>query len=272
MKIKFYAPEWGNTLPFEIFAENVKEAGYDGVEMALPFDGREKDLILKCLEKFDLELIGQYWQSFEKDINLHLENFEKYLRNLADANPIFINSQTGKDYFSFDQNKQLFDLADRISKETNVKIVHETHRGKSLFAAHIAQEYLIKIPQIKLCLDISHWCNVHESLLEDQEEAVNLAILHTDHIHSRIGHEEGPQVTDPRLPQWSVALERHLKWWDLIVSRHKKDKTNLTITTEFGPSPYMVTVEPNQTPIADQWGINVYVLNLLKQRFLCNDV
>jgi len=37
-KIKFYAPEWGNTLSFETFVQNVKAAGYDGVEMALHFD------------------------------------------------------------------------------------------------------------------------------------------------------------------------------------------------------------------------------------------
>jgi hypothetical protein len=41
MKIKFYAPEWGNILPFEFFCRNVKAAGYDGVEMALPFDLEE---------------------------------------------------------------------------------------------------------------------------------------------------------------------------------------------------------------------------------------
>lgn len=268
MKIKFYAPEWGNTLPFEIFAKNVKNAGYDGIEMALPFDSMEKDFVLNCMYKYDLEFIGQYWQSLEKDFNLHCSNYEKYLRNLADANPIFINSQTGKDYFSFNQNKQLFDLADQISHETNIKIVHETHRGKSLFAAHIAQEYLIKIPNIKLCLDISHWCNVHESLLKDQEEAVKLALLRADHLHSRIGHEQSPQVTDPRFPFWSTALEQHLKWWDTIVYRHRKEKTDLTITTEFGPSPYMVCLEPNQTPIADQWEINVYMMNLLKHRYL----
>ncbi len=267
MKIKFYAPLWGNTLPFEIFCQNVKAAGYDGVEMALPFEPNEKKEILATLQKYNLELIGQYWQSFERNLDEHAKNYEKYLTHLIEATPIFINCQTGKDYFSFEQNKRLFDLAAKLSKESGIKIIHETHRGKSLFAAHITQEYLTKIPDLRITLDISHWCNVHESLLDDQPEAVNLAIAHTDHIHSRIGHTEGPQVNDPRASEWSEVLETHLTWWDKVVETHKTNGTNLTITTEFGPTPYMPTVPFTQMPLANQWEINVYMMNLLKKRY-----
>ena len=267
MKIKFYAPLWGNTLPFETFCQNVKAAGYDGVEMALPFEPNEKQEILATLQKYNLELIGQYWQSFERNLDEHAKNYEKYLTHLIEATPIFINCQTGKDYFSFEQNKRLFDLAAKLSKESGIKIIHETHRGKSLFAAHITQEYLTKIPDLHITLDISHWCNVHESLLDDQPEAVNLAIAHTDHIHSRIGHTEGPQVNDPRANEWSEVLETHLTWWDKVVETHKTNGTNLTITTEFGPTPYMPTAPFTQMPLANQWEINVYMMNLLKKRY-----
>lgn len=267
MKIKFYAPEWGNTLPFDTFCKNVKAVGYEGVEMALPFEPIEKQEILGTLRKYKLELIGQYWQSFERNLDEHAQNYEKYLRNLIEAKPVFINCQTGKDYFNFEQNKRLFDLATELSKQSGIKIIHETHRGKSLFAAHITQEYLTQLPNLRITLDISHWCNVHESLLADQQEAVNLAIAHTDHIHSRIGHTEGPQVNDPRANEWEEVLETHLEWWDKVVETHEKNGTNLTITPEFGPSPYMPTLPFTQMPLANQWEINVYMMNLLKHRY-----
>ena len=267
MKIKFYAPEWGNTLPFETFCQHIKAVGYDGIEMALPLDSKEKQEILDILEKYKLELIGQYWQSFEKDIDEHAKNYEKYLRHLISAKQIFVNCQTGKDYFNFEQNKRLFDVAKNISMDTGVKIIHETHRGKSLFAANITEEYLTKIPDLRICLDISHWCTVHESLLEDQQEAVDLAIAHTDHIHSRVGHSEGPQVNDPRVPEWSGVLETHLAWWDKVVKTHQKNGTDLTITTEFGPAPYMNAMPFTQMPVANQFEINVFMMNLLKQRY-----
>lgn len=267
MPIRFYAPSWGNTLPFDLFCQNVKAAGYDGVEMALPLEAAERQEILNSLATYDLDLIGQYWQSFETDLDEHSRQYEKYLRNLIAANPAFINCQTGKDFFTFEQNRQLFALAARISEETGVKIIHETHRGKSLFAAHICRDYLTKLPDIRITLDISHWCNVHESLLGDQAEAVALAIAHTDHIHSRVGHPEGPQVNDPRAPEWDTALQTHLGWWDKVVEMHQKNGTQLTVTTEFGPTPYMPLLPHTQMPLANQWEINVFMMNLLKNRY-----
>lgn len=267
MRIKFYAPQWGNTLPFDLFCQNVKAAGYDGVEMALPLEAQESRTIVDTLKSYDLELIGQYWQSFERDLDEHRRNYEKYLRNLIAAQPVFINCQTGKDFFTFDQNRQLFELAARVSAETGVKIIHETHRGKALFAAHIAQDYLNKLPDVRICLDISHWCNVHESLLDDQTEAVSLAISRADHIHSRVGHPEGPQVNDPRAPEWEVTLNAHLAWWDQVVERHRAAGTKLTVTTEFGPATYMPVMPYTQLPIGNQWEINVFMMNLLKQRY-----
>jgi sugar phosphate isomerase/epimerase len=267
MTIKFYVPEWGNVLSFGTFCQNVKKAGYDGVEMALPFDGPEKEGILQTLKEHNLELIGQYWQSFEKDIDEHAANYERYLRNLISANPVFINCQTGKDYFNFDQNKRLFDLATTLSEESGIRIIHETHRGKCLYAANIASHYLTQIPDLRITLDISHWCNVHESLLADQQEEVALAIAHTDHIHSRVGHPEGPQVNDPRAPEWAEVLETHLNWWDSVVERHRKNDINLSITTEFGPATYMPVMPYTQLPLGNQWEINVYMMNLLKDRY-----
>ncbi|GAB3327221.1 hypothetical protein GCM10027299_27520 [Larkinella ripae] len=267
MTIQFFAPAWGNTLPFDLFCRNVKEAGYDGVEMALPFEEAEKTALLESLAKYGLKLIGQYWQSLETDPDEHARNYEKYLRHLSSAQPLFINCQTGKDFYSFEQNQRLFALADRVSAETGVRITHETHRGKALFAAHITRGYLEKLPEIRLALDISHWCNVHESLLENQPEAVQLAIQHTDHIHSRVGHPEGPQVNDPRAPEWAETLDAHLAWWDQVVARHRAQKTVLTVTTEFGPATYLPVLPYTQMPVASQWDINVFMLNLLKARY-----
>lgn len=267
MKIKFYAPHWGNTLPFEVFCKNVKSAGYEGVEMDLPLEKESRQEILAMLKDHDLELIGQYWQSLERNIDEHARNYAKYLRNLIEAEPVFINCQTGKDYYNFEQNSRLFELATQMSAQSGIPILHETHRGKCLYAANITHDYLTRLPDLRITLDISHWCNVHESLLADQVEEVSLAIRHTDHIHSRVGHSEGPQVNDPRAPEWAEALETHLGWWDRVVARHTDEGTPLTVTTEFGPTPYMPLVPFTQMPLANQWEINVHMMNLLKARY-----
>lgn len=269
MKLQFYYPWWGSeNLDSEVFCQKVKEAGFDGVEAPVPEFPEEQKMILDTLKNNDLLLIGQYYQSFEKDFEEHKANYAKKLYIIASAQPVKINAQTGKDYFSFEQNLELFAIANKISQETGIEICHETHRNKALFAAHIAHDFLKKLPDLKITADFSHWCNVAESLLEDQEEALTLACKRVVHIHSRVGHSQSAQVIDPRLPEFKNELEAHLKWWDTIVKDYyDENKEVLTITTEFGPAPYMVHLPFTNMPIANQWDINVYMMHLLKERY-----
>ena len=81
-----------------------------------------------------------------------------------------------------------------------------------------------------------------------------MAIERADHIHARIGHPEGPQVNDPRAPEWEAAVKAHFGWWDKIVERKKKAGERLTILTEFGPADYMPTMPYTQTTFGRSMG------------------
>ena len=97
---------------------------------------------------------------------------------------------------------------------------------------------------------------------------MSLAIGRTDHFHARVGHSQGPQVSDPRAPEWQEALECHLKWWDEIIAQHKQKGTAVfTITPEFGPMPYMPLLPYTMQPVSNQWEINNYMKDLLKSRY-----
>ena len=181
--------------------------------------------------------------------------------------PLYINNHSGKDYFSFEDNIKFIEHTQALAKETGLLICHETHRGRMLFAAHITRNFLEKYPDLKLTLDISHWCNVHESLLADQKETIDLALARTEHIHARIGHPEGPQVNDPRAPEWEQTVKQHFEWWDKIVNRKRRNGERVTILTEFGPPDYMPTYPYTKQPLADQWAINVYMMHLLRKRY-----
>lgn len=269
MKLLFFCPRWGQELtPWTTFLDNVKAAGYDGIETSLPANEKEKQQILHELKERDLLLIGQHWETINPFLGEHLSEYERRLRLLASAKPIFINSQTGKDYYSFDENKKLIDLASKIALETGASIIHETHRGKFSFAAHITKTYLQNIPDLKITLDISHWFNTAETYLADQTEAVELAISRTEHIHSRVGFIEGPQITDPRAPEWNEVLQQHLSRWDKVIELHRNNnRETFTITSEFGAPPYMPLLPYTKQPIVDQWEVNVYMMNLLKERY-----
>jgi sugar phosphate isomerase/epimerase len=270
MKVKFFCPYWGSALlSYPLFFKKVREAGYDGVEMSLPFNKKEKANIRNLLKEQELELVAQHWETSHPDPLLHKEIYKRHLLNLAEAEPLFINSQTGKDYFLFEDNSELIKISFEVERETGIPIVHETHRGKFSFALHITRQYLEKIPDLELCLDLSHWCNVAESLLHDQQDALNIALSRTRHIHARVGYAEGPQITDPRLPEWEEALNFHLSSWDKVVENFRKNSREcLTITPEFGPYPYMLHLPFTQMPVANQWEINLYMKDLLKERYV----
>ncbi len=267
MDIKFFCPHWGSKhLDFKVFLQKVKTAGFDGVEMTLPLDADEKNNVLKAISDFGLLHIAQHWETITTDFEQHKVEYRQYLENLASAKPLFINAHTGKDFFSFEQNSELIEIANQVSKQYGIDVVHETHRGRFSFAAHITKEYLKKHPDLKITFDISHWCNVAESYLENQQESVDLAINRAAHIHSRVGFPEGPQITDPRVPEWKEAVEIHVGWWKRIIELNRNaGRPIFTITTEFGPFPYMPIIPFTQQAITSQWDVNVYMMNMLKR-------
>lgn len=264
-KLTIMATDWGFHGSYDAFCAKAKAAGYDGIETWTPPGARQGEF-LAAVEKHKLKygfLAGSWGDSYEA----HLQEYQLGLDRAIRLNPIYINCHAGKEYFTRAQGRSFVDFSIHKSAESGIPIYHETHRGRLLFAAHVCRDYLREVPDLRLTLDISHWCNVHESLLADQSETVALALAHTDHVHARVGHAESPQVTDPRAPEWAEALQAHLTWWDQVVKHKQSTTRRLTMTAEFGPAHYMATVPYTGLPLADQWDINVHMMQLWRERY-----
>lgn len=88
------------------------------------------------------------------------------------------------------------------------------------------------------------------------------------HIHARVGFEEGPQVNDPRSPEWLAHLEGFEVWWDLIWNEQRKSgMTITTCTPEHGAPTYQHTVPYTKQPLADVWEVNTWIGERQKKRF-----
>ena len=268
-ELKILATNWGFHGTTDEYLLKVKTEGYDGIEIWWPMEKASQDELFAGLKKYKLE-VGFLCAGSQSNWQEHLSLF-KQMTTAAATNtfqrPLYINCHSGRDYFSFEQNKAFIDHTIQLSQKTGIIICHETHRSRILYSAPVARQFIEKIPELRMTFDVSHWCNVHESLLQDQQETVNMALERVDHIHARIGHPESPQVNDPRAPEWDDAVKAHLAWWDKIVERKRKRNERLTILTEFGPPDYMPTIPYTRQPLADQWAINVHVLNLLRKRY-----
>jgi sugar phosphate isomerase/epimerase len=268
-ELKILATNWGFAGTIDAFCAAAKKEGYDGAEIWWPGDKKAQDELFAAMKKYSLEL-GIILGASQSDWKEHLETFKKITTEAAkntSQRPLYINCHSGRDHFGFEQNKLFIEHTTALAKETGILICHETHRSRIMYSAPVARQYMEKFEALKLTFDVSHWCNVHESLLEDQPETLAMTLERTEHIHARIGHAEGPQVNDPRAPEWENVVKKHFEWWDKIAERKKKNGERLTILTEFGPPDYMPTLPYTRQAVADQWAINVYMLQLLRKRY-----
>ena len=268
-ELKILATNWGFPGTLDEYMAKVKKEGYDGIEIWWPMEKKEQDELFATLKKYNLEagfLCGAQQSNYKE----HFEFFKKMIDAAANntiQKPLYINCHSGRDYFTYEENKSFIDHTTPLSKSTGIIICHETHRSRMLFAAPVARQYIKKNPALRITFDVSHWCNVSETLLHDQQETVNLTLERTDHIHARIGHPEGPQVNDPRAPEWDDAVKAHVAWWDKVVERKKQNGQRLTMLTEFGPVDYMPSMPYTRKPLSDQWEVNVYMMQMLRKRY-----
>ncbi|MBS1488842.1 MAG: sugar phosphate isomerase/epimerase [Bacteroidetes bacterium] len=274
MQLLFICPYWGQegTVSNHFFLR-LQEEQYHGVEINLPHEAgfiKEFHAVLNTLRKSknDFTFIAQQVLSpADETVDEYLARMNARLTFLASQKPDFINSHTGKDYFSFDDNCRIIEAAENIAVRSGVPILHEIHRGRFTFHAYSLLPYLEQFPNMKLTGDFSHWTTVSESLLQDQEYILKKIIPHVHHIHARVGYEQGPQVNDPFAPEWSQHVETFCHWWSqIIATQSARGKKSITITPEFGPAPYMPALPYSRKPLADQWLVNVQIKNLLGNR------
>lgn len=269
MQIKILCPVWGHEhIKTELFLDNVRCAGYDGVETWIPADVVARKQLLDYLQKHEMHIVAHQHEADGKNFTEFKTSFLKQIQLCANAGPILINSHTGKDYFSFEQNLELIDIAQEFSEKSGIMIVHETHRGRLGYSPQMIEEYFEKRKDFLITADFSHWVCVTESMLQNFSSIVDEAIIRSRHIHARVGFEQGPQVSDPRAPEWNNAVNVFLSWWDRIIQCNAALNCKLMpLTTEFGPVPYMPTIPFTHKPVADQFEINCYMKDVLKDKY-----
>ncbi len=270
LKLKILSPYWGSEhLSLIDFGNKIIDAGYDGMDTWLPTEKAAKHQLFDYVQKHQLYLVVQQCEAHGDNFKDFKASFIQSLNCCLEAKPVLINSHTGRDFFTFEQNLELIDAAAEISYKSGVIIAHETHRGRFGFSPAVTAEYFRQRPDLTITADLSHWVCVSESFLEGFEQPLQEAILRARHIHSRVGFEQGPQIPDPRAPEWQYAVSAFLGWWDQMIENNEKiGREVMTITTEFGPVPYMPTIPHTRVPVANQFEVNCYMMELLRERYL----
>ena len=264
-QLQFFQTDWGNKLSVDEFLKRTKNDGYDGIETWFPFSADVQKELKAGLEKYELKVIFLHGTNKGLPYAEALKVYEDNLKQIIAWNPVKINSHTGSDYWTLEENKAFIDITTKASKESGISIVHETHRSRFSYTIPLTVEMVKATPDLRLNLDVSHWMVVHERMIDLKDPMLLQVLPIVDHIHARVGFSEGPQVNNPAAPEWKSTLTTHLDIWEHII-RNSGQKV-YTITTEFGPPPYLPTVPFSNVPIADQWEANLFIMKAIKERF-----
>lgn len=262
MKLNVFKALWGFEGTYEELLRRAAEAGYAGVEAPMPSLEDEAGF-KQALKRHGLSYIVQTTTSGD-----HVRSFEEQVERAAGFEPVLIVCHSAKDSMSESDQDRFYEKALQIEQKAGIQVGHETHRGRAMFTPWTTARLLNKFPELRITADFSHWMNVCESHLDDQEEAVALAIARAVHVHGRIGFPEGPQVPHPASPFFAKELSIFMGWWERIFAlQSKSGKQETTFTAEFGPPGYMPTDPFTNKPVSDLWEVNEWMTDAVKQRF-----
>jgi sugar phosphate isomerase/epimerase len=266
---------WGHAGSLASAAEEAVAAGFDGVEGPIPDDaGERRDFIALLREQSllyvaEISATGYANPAPGATVRDQLDCFERLLALSLEASPLICTTMAGNDLWSFRESLDFLGRAQEIARRYGARVGFETHRGRSFFHPVITRDLLLELPELQITVDFSHWCVVTERLVLDlMPDVLALCAQRVLHIHARIGYDQGPQVPDPRAPEYATAVSAHLRWWrTLWEGQRARGEAVVTMTPEFGPDGYLHLQPFTQVPAADLWELNQWMGGELRESF-----
>ena len=253
--------------PLDWFIQETVSAGWNATEIYLKDRPESREEILRLHRHSGLKLIAQISSTGSTPAE-HLASLQTNYQHALAYEPLFVTSHTGRDLFTFDENRMLFEGALELPLREGVPLLHETHRGRALFTGPLCRSYLEALPGLRLTADFSHLLCVHESNLSDQPETVDAIIAAADHIHARVGFCEGPQLSAPQNPSYRDWVDLSVGFWTRIRGRMAGEgREFMTLTPEFGQPLYAPIDATSPRPVADPWESNHWTRDELRRRW-----
>ncbi len=266
MQLQLFKTLWGHSGPLQEAADQAVAAGFAGLEGNADVSQARFSELQSVLQNSGLRYIqeivtaGSYVPRRHATVDEHIADVERQLQLGRSLDPQWVTIIGGCDAWSQDQSVRFFGEAQEIAARMNIACSFETHRSRSLFNPWTTLAILQRLPELKLTCDFSHWVVVLERQLDDDWDAVSEVAKHAQHIHARVGYDQGPQVPHPAAPEYAGALASHQRYWETIWSV-QRDRGNsiTTMTPEFGPDGYLHTVPFSRLPVANLWEINAWM-------------
>jgi len=245
---------WGITELWEDVFPRIRATGYTAIEAPLP-PPADQPRFRTLLKEYGFDYIAMIFTA-GTTVADHVESFRAQVAASQTFQPLLITSHSGRDGWDTEASAAFFEQALALEASLEIPVAHETHRGRILYNPWITSRLLEQFANLRLCCDLSHWVCVCERLLDSELAIIQQCAQHCIHLHARVGYEHGPQVPDPRAPEYQRHVEAHEYWWQLIWDAQAAQRRPIsTLTPEFGPPSYLHTLPYSSMPVANLWEI-----------------
>lgn len=144
-----------------------------------------------------------------------------------------------------------------LAKQYPFPVLMETHRNSTLNDLFYTLDILEKVPQLRLCADLSHFVVDRELSLPlsavDQQYFDDI-IQRSDSFQGRISSNQQVQIAI-EFEQHAPWVAQYLKWWEdglRAWSERSDSNDTMRFLVELGPPPYAITNE-HQRELSDRW-------------------
>jgi hypothetical protein len=268
MRLLVYRSLWTNGFNLDAALADCRSGMFDGVEG--PVQPGFAARLFEAGVPFIAEITtGGAYVPETRALSVHIDDFIRKAEAALEAKPLLLTVLAGCDSWPLSQSVEFFGRVLEIAGDLGVVVSFETHRSRATFSPWTTAELLRQLPSLQITCDFSHWCCVCERLVLDEEpELLALFASRAQHIHARVGYDQGPQVPHPSAPEYQDALSAHERWWDVIwQAKANADCELVTMTPEFGPDGYLHQLPFTKTPVASLDKINHWMAARLRQRF-----
>jgi len=273
MQLQTFKTLWGNKLPIVQACQQAKSAGFDGIEGRAP-QASATTSWLEALNEHQCQYIAEivsgedYVPNRQWTIQKHLDDIERQIEASQALDPLFATCIIGCDAWPESEAIKFFENVLLLQEKSGLQLSIETHRSRPTFNPWSTLRIAQALPEMKLTADISHWCVVCERLMDSEMDTLEKLIPQIHHIHARVGYDQGPQVPDPRAPEYLHAMNSHMNYWQQAWAYHLQSvRTDLTMTPEFGPDGYCHLQPYTQMPVVDLWEVNQWMRQQIQQAF-----
>jgi len=257
MQLQLFKTLWGFDGSLQQAVEQLIAAQMQGLEGPAPATAGERAELKRLLQHNGLAYIaeittaGSYVPERQASLQQHLASLEEKLQHSAELEPLFVSCLGGCDAWPENQSVEFFRRAMERAAEYGLIISFETHRSRSFFNPWVTERIVAQLPDIFLTVDFSHWCVVCERLMDTELQVIHAIADRVQHIHARVGYDQGPQVP-----------------WEIIWRSQLKRNFKLTsMTPEFGPDGYLHEAPFSREPVADLWQLNCWMADEERRHF-----